>query len=285
MKKKTPKLEKFYKDSDFINNPGARPIRILSEYLGPEQKIAQQDIQNTIVFFGSARSISGKDAKKELKDLKKKQTSIVKPSSRDKQKLTYAEHRVRLAQYYDDAVELASRLTTWTKEKHQGNQTYYICSGGGPGMMEAANRGAHKAKGRSVGFNISLPFEANSNPYISPELNFEFHYFFMRKYWFAYLAKALVIFPGGFGTLDELFELLTLMQTRKMKKPIPVLIYGSDYWNKILNIPEMVKWGTISQEDLKLFHYSDSVDDAFTYLTTEIDKRFDASAESRQVFK
>lgn len=275
-KKPTPKLDKFYKNEEFINHPSSRPVRVLSEYFGPMLKLEEQELENTIVFFGSARSVSAKDAKRELQKVKAELKKKKKWTAADKRKIFLAEKRMELGQFYDDAVELADRLTRWTMEKNKGEQKYYICSGGGPGMMEAANRGAHKAKGRSVGFNISLPFEPNSNPYISKELNFEFHYFFMRKYWFAYLAKALVIFPGGFGTLDELAELLTLIQTGKMKKRIPILIYGSQYWNAAINFQSMVDWGTISQKDLNLFQFADDVDDAFEFLTREISARFGA---------
>ncbi|HMQ11058.1 MAG TPA: LOG family protein [Oligoflexia bacterium] len=259
-------LDKFYESQYFIHSREARPLRILAEYLGPEEALAKEGVEDTIVFFGSARSIPLKEAKKEQKEFLNK-LDKKNPTSLQAQKVHRLEKKVKLAQYYEDAVDLAKRLTQWTQKTHGKKQKYYICSGGGPGMMEAANKGAKQAKGRSIGLNISLPFEPNSNPYISPELNFEFHYFFMRKYWFAYQSKALVIFPGGFGTLDELAELMTLMQTQKIKRKIPVVIYGTEYWNDVMNMNAMADWGTISDKDIDLIHFTDTVEDAYQYLT------------------
>jgi len=182
-----------------------------------------------------------------------------------------ANRRVRLSRFYEDARELARRLTEWSMSHRRGR--YLVATGGGPGIMEAANRGAADIEdGRSVGLGISLPFEEKLNPYVTEELGFEFHYFFMRKYWFAYLAKAIVAFPGGFGTMDEFFEMQTLRQTAKIKKPLPTILYGADYWRQIIDIQSMVDWGTISERDLLLFHRSDTVDDAFEYLVSSIEQ-------------
>lgn len=257
---------KAYKDLDFINSVEARPLRILSEYMEPQIRLEKLNVQNTIVFFGSARILSQEVAKKGLDLLKKAK------DSKEKQR---AKNLLHMSKYYEDAVTLAKMLTEWS-DKHFGTtkKRFLICSGGGPGIMEAANRGAKLAGGQSIGFNISLPFEKNSNPYITPELNFEFHYFFTRKYWFSYLAKALVIFPGGFGTLDELAEILTLIQTQKIKKKIPILIYGKKFWNEVMNLDAMVKWGTISEKDLDLIHFSDEPKDAFNFIVEGLKKYY-----------
>ena len=224
------KTQKAYKNLDFLHSPAGRTVRILCEYEEPRQRLRDQHIRDTIVVYGSARTQAG-------------------------------------TRFYEEARELSRRLTEWSMDNEAGR--YVICTGGGPGIMEASNRGASEVDGgRSVGLGISLPFEEKVNTYVRPELAFEFHYFFMRKYWFMYLAKAAVIMPGGFGTLDELFESLTLRQTGKIKKPLPTVMYGTDYWRGVLNLQAMVDEGTIAQKDLDLVHWSDSVDDAFEYLTT-----------------
>ena len=257
---------KAYKDLDFINSVGARPIRILAEYLEPQARLDQLGIENTIVFFGSARILSRDVAQKSMDVLKK---------MKDKKNKERAKNLLHMSNYYEDAVVLSKMLTEWSmKHFGTGKKKFVVCSGGGPGIMEAANKGAKLAKGESIGFNISLPFEKNANPYITPELNFEFHYFFTRKYWFSYLAKALVIFPGGFGTLDELAEILTLIQTQKIKKKIPILIYGTGFWHKVLNLDEMVKWGTIDAKDLELIHFSDTPKDAFNFIVKGLNKYY-----------
>ncbi|MGM0689899.1 MAG: LOG family protein, partial [Bacillota bacterium] len=243
MKKKHSEPVKAYKNMDFINSSDARIIRILSEFLEPMQRFAKNRIYDTIVFFGSARTKNLQDAKKILGEIEDSiAKSPGKPDPALQEELDLAQKQLFMAQYYEDAVELARRMTEWSKSLDSVHR-FVVCSGGGPGMMEAANKGAIEAKGMSIGLNISLPMEQYSNPYISPELNFEFHYFFMRKFWFVYLAKGLVIFPGGFGTLDELFEVLTLIQTEKVKKKLPIVIYGTEYWNQIMNIDNMVKYG------------------------------------------
>jgi len=274
MDKKLTKALKAYKNMDFINSGDARVIRILAELLEPKQRLKKQNIKDTIVFFGSARTKSPVEAKKYLERVKER---IMSAKSQDSEKLQceleFAQNQVFLSRYYNDAVELAKRLTSWSKSL-DSNSRFIVCSGGGLGMMEAANRGAREAGGKSIGLNISIPMEQYPNQYISPELNFEFHYFFMRKFWFIYPAKGLIIFPGGFGTLDELFEVLTLLQTKKLTKRLPIIIYGSEYWNKIIDFEAMVKYGTISKKALDLFKFCDTVDEAFTCLTEELTKLY-----------
>ncbi len=270
MEKKHTEPVKAYKNQEFLNGPYARTLRILSEYLEPMERFKEQKIYDTIVFYGSARTRNLEDAKKILASVEEKIGKAGSESGQSLQEeLEFAKNQVFLSHYYEDAVELARRMTEWSKSLNSIYR-FVICSGGGPGMMEAANKGAIEAKGKSIGLNISLPFEQDSNPYITPELNFDFHYFFMRKFWFVYLAKGLVIFPGGFGTLDELFELLTLVQTRKVTRRLPIIIYGSEYWNQIINFDNMVKFGVISKEDRDLVRYCDTVDEAFNYLKDEL---------------
>jgi hypothetical protein len=261
---------KAYKNLDFLNSSDARTIRILAEFLEPLQRFRKENIKDTIVFFGSARTKSLEEAKILLREAEEA-VSLAKVNSDKvlKQKLAFARNQVFMAQYYEDARLLARRLTEWSLSLNSG-QRYVICSGGGPGMMEASNRGAVEGGGKSIGLNISIPTEQFSNPYITPELNFEFHYFFMRKFWFVYLAKALVIFPGGFGTLDELFEVLTLIQTEKVLKKMPIVVYGKKYWDQIIDIKKMADFGVIGEQDLDLIYFSDSVDDSYNYLTDEL---------------
>ncbi len=274
MDNKNKEPVKAYKNMEFLNSNDARSIRILSEYYEPLQRFREQKVYDTIVFYGSARTKNLVDAKKELAAVENLVEEAGDNPGQDLQKkLDKAKDQVFLAHYYEDAVELARRITEWSKSLDSVYR-FVVCSGGGPGMMEAANKGARDAKGLSIGLNISLPFEQSSNPYITPDLNFEFHYFFMRKFWFVYLAKALIIFPGGFGTLDELFELLTLIQTGKIKKNLPIVIYGSEYWNQIINLDNMVKYGVICQKDRDLVRYCDSVDDAFEYLKMELTEQY-----------
>jgi uncharacterized protein (TIGR00730 family) len=227
-----------YRNPEFVDGPEGRSMRILSEYLYPLAHFRRERVHDTVVFFGSARLME------------------MGP----------------LGRYYNEARELARRLTAWSDGLPDSTRRFVVCSGGGPGIMEAANLGAHEAGGKTIGLNINLPFEQNPNPYITPSLNFEFHYFFMRKFWFAYLAKALVIFPGGFGTLDELFEILTLAQTEKLAKKIVVVIYGSAYWKKIVNFQALVDAGTISAPDLDLFKMSDSPEESFEFLKQGLTK-------------
>ncbi len=249
---------KAYRNPDFLNSPDARTIRILAEYHEPLARFNKYGVENLIVFFGSARA-------KNLNSFDNDPTvEVSRPSTLKKE---YAD---QMSKYYEDAVELSKKLTEWSFIPNSNEQRLYICSGGGPGIMEAANKGAHLAGGKSIGLNISIPLEQNPNTYITKELMFEFHYFFIRKFWFVYLAKALIIFPGGFGTLDELMEVLTLIQTKKLGKKLPILIYGRNYWNEILNFDAMAKWGTIDKEDLNLFYFCDTVEEAYNYLVKNI---------------
>jgi uncharacterized protein (TIGR00730 family) len=274
--------EKAYKNSEFLNSPDARVVRILSEYLEPLSRFRKFRIHDTIVFFGTARNTPVKEAKQRLKEVEKEFRKSLEGKSTAshlktlKEQLREAEAGVEMAQYYEDAAKLSEMLTRWSRKLSDGEgQRFVICSGGGPGIMQAANEGAFRAGGLSVGLNISLPHEQYPNPYITPDLNFEFHYFFMRKFWFVYLAKALVIFPGGFGTLDELMEVLTLLQTGKIKKKLLVLIYGSSYWKKVINFDALAKAGAISERDLKLFSFADDPETAFKFLTSELKKNYE----------
>jgi uncharacterized protein (TIGR00730 family) len=225
-----------YRNKAFLDSSDARSLRIMSEYLYPLSHFRKEKIQDTIVFFGSARTFE------------------MGPNGK----------------YYDDARELARQITLWSDNLPTESRRFVVCSGGGPGIMEAANRGASEAKGLNVGLTISIPNEEFDNPYVSRELDFHFHYFFMRKFWFVYLAKAVVLFPGGFGTLDEMFEILTLVQTRKMKRRLPIVLFGAKFWNEVVNFDALVRYGTISPEDVNLFHRTDSVDEAFDILTKSL---------------
>jgi uncharacterized protein (TIGR00730 family) len=258
-----------YLNTEFLNSPAARTIRILSEYLEPAERLRRARIYDTIVFFGSARCLSPEEAAQRLARVKEEIGRAGSPSTELVQTRTRAETAVKLARYYQDAFDLARRLTEWSKAL-SGNRDFVICSGGSGGMMEAANRGASVAGGKTIGLNIQLPREECANPYVPRELVFNFHYFFMRKFWFLYPAKALVVFPGGFGTIDELFEVLTLIQTKKPRKTMPVVLFGTDYWDEVLNWDALVRWGTVSPEDLEIFYRANSVDDAYAYLTRRL---------------
>jgi len=249
-----------YENESFLNSPDGRLLRIISEYQEPLARFRREQIQDTVVFFGSARFQGRETAGQRLKELENR--GIVVSDAERKRAMAL----VDMSRYYEDARRLASMLTQWSTQIPSRRHRFVVTTGGGPGIMEAANLGAHEAKGKSIGLNIHLPFEQYPNPYITPSLNFEFHYFFMRKFWFAYLAKALVIFPGGFGTMDELFEILTLAQTQKLAKKILVLIYGSEYWNKVVNFQAFVDAGTVSPEDLELIRIMDSPEDGFEFL-------------------
>src|SRR6266852_8977913 len=255
-----------YCNQTFLNSPDGRLLRILSEYMEPLARFRREQIQDTVVFFGSARFRSHTDAHENLSELEK--TSGVQPSDERKKALA----SVDMARYYEDSRRLAFLLTRWSIQIPARRHRFVVTTGGGPGIMEAANLGAHEAGGKTIGLNINLPFEQNPNSYITPALNFEFHYFFMRKFWFAYLAKALVIFPGGFGTLDELFEILTLAQTEKLAKKLLVVIYGSEYWKRLINFDVMIDAGTIAASDLDLFHMADSPEEGFEFLRDGLTK-------------
>jgi uncharacterized protein (TIGR00730 family) len=229
-----------YRNREFLDGPEGRSLRILSEYLYPLSHFRRERVHDTVVFFGSARLME------------------MGP----------------LGRYYNDARELARRLTAWSDGLPDSDRRFVVCSGGGPGIMEAANRGASDAKGKTVGLNIGLPFEQRPNPFVTPELSFEFHYFFMRKFWFSYLAKALIVFPGGFGTMDEMMEILTLMQTQKLMKRMVVLLYGTTFWKEIINFDALVRHGMIAADDLNLFEFADDVDTAFKILESGLTKYY-----------
>lgn len=271
--KKTTNPLKAYENPEFLHSPEARVIRMLSEFYEPQRRFRQLKVRDTVVFFGSARTPSPEAAKKIFTEVKKKIAGKKNPPKKLMEQFEEAKMKLDMSKYYEDAVQVAYLLTKWSRSLHDGKH-FLICSGGGPGMMEAANRGAKKAGGPSLGLNIALPFEQTPNPYITPELNFEFHYFFMRKFWFAYLAKALVIFPGGFGTLDELFEILTLVQTKKIAKPLSILIYGSEYWKEVLNFDSMIRHRMIDKSDLKLFTFADTPESAFEFLKKGLTKNY-----------
>ena len=254
-------MDKAYKNLEFLSGPDARIVRILSEYLEPQSRFARYRIKDTVVFFGSARALPADRARRILEEAE---------ARGDARSIDAARVALRLAGYYEAARSLARHLTEWSKSLQQPSRRFIVCSGGGPGIMEAANRGASEAAGISIGLGISLPEEPPSNPYITRELGFEFHYFFMRKFWFVFPAKALVVFPGGFGTLDELFELLTLVQTVKIERRLPILLYGREFWEDLLRLDVLVMWGTISPEDLRLFHLVNTPEEAFDHLRTEL---------------
>jgi uncharacterized protein (TIGR00730 family) len=253
-----------YENEAFLNSPDGRILRILSEYAEPLARFRREQIQDTVVFFGSARFHSRDVAGNNLSALGEIRSQLTEKEGDVRKKQALA--AVDMARYYEDARRLAFLLSEWSIQIPARRRRFVVTTGGGPGIMEAANLGAKEAGAKTIGLNIHLPFEQSPNPYITPSLNFEFHYFFMRKFWFAYLAKALVIFPGGFGTLDELFEILTLAQTQKLAKKILVVIYGSEYWNKLINFQAMVDSGTISPEDLELFKIVDSPEEGFEFL-------------------
>ncbi len=253
-----------YQNPAFLNSPDGRILRILAEYQEPLARFRREQIQDTVVFFGSARFQGEKDAARKLASVKQQHESA--PAEQLERDLKLAQAGVDMARYYEDARRLAHMLTEWSIQIPARRRRFVVTTGGGPGIMEAANLGAHEAGGKTIGLNIHLPFEQSPNQYITPALNFQFHYFFMRKFWFAYLAKALVIFPGGFGTMDELFEILTLAQTDKLAKKILVVIYGSEYWHRVINFQAFVDAGTIAPEDVNQFKVVDSPDDAFEFL-------------------
>jgi uncharacterized protein (TIGR00730 family) len=256
-----------YMDVAFLESDDARPLRILAEYLEPLRRLKQQNIQDTVVFFGSARVHSRADATRALDRLRKR------GDARSKARLAAIKRSrkaVEWSRYYEDARELAHKLAVWSLSLESPRHRFVVCSGGGPGIMEAANRGAYEAGGKSIGFNIRLPFEQGANRYITDGLHFEFHYFFMRKFWFAYLSKALVIFPGGFGTIDEMFEILTLAQTQKLSKQLGVFIYGREYWEEIIDLKPMEEWGAINAGDLDLLKWVNSPDEAFEKLRAHL---------------
>ncbi len=252
---------KAYSNQGFLQSKDARILRILAEYLEPKSRFDRYSVDDLIVFMGSARTPSGEDAGARLAEAERTGMGVEQ-----------ARLQVKMSGYYEAARELARRLTEWSKSLDDPDRRFVVCTGGGPGIMEAANRGASEARGVNVGLTISLPEEEWGNPYITRELDIHFHYFFMRKFWFVYLAKAVVLFPGGFGTMDELFEILTLLQTRKIRKHLPVVLFGSEFWDKVVNFDAMVELGTISADDLKLVHRTDSVEEAYDHIVGELSR-------------
>ncbi len=266
------KAPKAYDNREFIHSRDGRTVRILSEYLYPDQHFRKRNIEKAIVFFGSARSYSRVQHKAKEESLKR---SLKEAIGSDKEvieaKIQALKLKHEVTGYYEDARKLSQMLCKWSKTFKESNK-FYICSGGGPGIMEAANRGAYECGEPNIGLNISLPFEQKPNQFISPDLNFEFHYFFMRKLWFVEIAAAFIVFPGGFGTMDELFEILTLQQTLKIHRPIPIILYSEKFWTSLINFELMVQLGTIKREDLNLFKFAETTDEAFNIVTQELKK-------------
>ena len=246
-----------YHNLEFIDSDVGRPIRILAEFMGPHQIFAQEGVQNTIVFFGSARTLPMSEINKRRKTCK------------DKKELARLKSLEAVAEYYDAARELGAKLGRWANKQHKG---FALMTGGGPGIMEAGNRGANDVGTSSIGLNIKLPFEQHPNPFIDDDLNLQFRYFFIRKYWFLKMARALVIFPGGFGTFDEMFEVLTLIQTKKYGERMPVVIFGKKFWNKVINWNYLAETGMIDKGDIKLVHFCDTVDEAYDAITKALEK-------------
>ena len=265
------KPRKAYEDSDFLTSADGRSIRILTEYLHPKSKFKKHKVMDTIVFFGSARLKSKSDSIRLFNELKSRDPKSMPDFAK---KLREAQLAVDMSKYYEDAVELSRRITEWSINLKTNANRFIVCTGGGPGIMEAANRGAKKAGGYSIGLNISIPFEQYVNRYVTPDLSFEFHYFFMRKFWFSYLSKALIVFPGGFGTMDELFEILTLIQTDKIRKKLAVIIYDEKYWKSVINFEKFVEYGVISREDLNLFSMCNTVDQAYEVIIKHLKKHY-----------
>jgi uncharacterized protein (TIGR00730 family) len=259
-----------YENEPFLTSPDGRILRMLAEYQEPLARFRREQIQDTVVFFGSARFQGAQDAAKSLDEVETNHGRV--SAAKMEADLKRAQAGIDMARYYEDARKLAYMLTKWSIQIPARRHRFVVTTGGGPGIMEAANQGAHEAGGKTIGLNIQLPFEQYPNQYITPSLNFQFHYFFMRKFWFAYLAKGLVIFPGGFGTMDELFEILTLAQTDKLAKKILVIIYGSEYWNRVINFQAFVDAGTVSPEDIEQFKVVDNPDEAFEFLRDGLTK-------------
>ena len=286
-----------YENPAFLNSADGRPMRIISEYLEPLARFRREQIQDTVVFFGSARFRGREEADRALELLDNTGSTQAAPSHEQPASVPQivegtastlqrkrAVAAVEMARYYEDARRLSQILTAWAMKIPTRRHRFVVTSGGGPGIMEAANRGAYEAGGKTIGLNIRLPFEQAPNPYITPSLNFEFHYFFMRKLWFAYLSKALVVFPGGFGTLDEMFEILTLAQTHKLAKKITVIIYGSEYWKRVFNLDALVDTGAISPKDIELFQFADTPEQAFEMLRKGLTENYllDEAARGKQ---
>ena len=269
--KKIVNTYKAYENPEFMNSTDARILRMLSEYMEPNLRFKKNNILDTIVFFGSARLMSKKQATTEYAKIK---SSNPKTTPNFAEKLRKAQISVEMSKYYEDTVKLSEMLTKWSMGLKLDAHRFTICTGGGPGIMEAANKGASKAGGPSIGLNISIPFEQFVNKYVTPELKFEFHYFFMRKFWFAYLSKALIVFPGGFGTMDELFEILTLVQTEKIKKQLLIVVYDEKYWKTVMNFDALVDFGVINKSDLNLFQFCNTPEKAFEVVKAHFEKNY-----------
>jgi len=265
---------KAYENLPFLKGASARGLRILAEYLEPESRFEELRIKDTVVIFGSSRILP--------RDVAEQRVAAAKELG-DAAESKRAEKQLEMSRYYEETRSIAFQLTKWSKALEGTDRRFVICSGGGPGIMEAANRGASEAKGENIGLNISIPFEQVENPYITHRLAFEFHYFFMRKYWFAYMAKVFIIMPGGFGTLDEFAEIVTLIQTHKIKKKVCIVLYGTTFWDKVLHMDALVEAGTISPEDLDLVHRSDDVDECVSYVTGWVTKNLLTKAEAAAV--
>jgi len=263
-----------HEDPRFLASTPARPIRILGEYFYPLVELKKEGIGDTIVMFGSARIESHETAQARYTRLKRQKTEEMSEAKQAKHRadLRNAKSALEMSRYYEEARQLSHKLTAWSLTLGPRPRRFVICSGGGPGIMEAANRGAFEAGGKSIGLSIELPHEQFANPYISPELSFNFKYFFMRKLWFAQIAKALIVFPGGFGTMDELWEMMTLLQTGKLAKHNLILIYGRKYWDEVLNWKAMVRWGTINEDEYNMLQFADNVDDAFDRVRAGLEK-------------
>jgi len=262
-----------HEDPKFLESTPARPLRILAEYIDPLARLKREGIGDTIVMFGSARIHSREDTLSRLDRLKRaKPVRSTKAKAKRREEIKSAKAALEMSRYYEEARALSHKITTWAMSLGPRPRRFVICSGGGPGIMEAANRGAYEAGGKSIGLSIELPHEQFSNPYISPELSLNFHYFFMRKLWFAQIAKALVVFPGGFGTMDELWEMMTLSQTGKLPRNNLILIYGRKYWDDVMNLKSMVRWGTINESEYQLIQYADNVDEAFELIRADLEK-------------
>ncbi len=270
MTERTRRAVKAYSNPGFLNSKEARALRILAEYLEPKSRFEHHKVDDTIVFMGSARIKSREAAEAALAAAQASGGDPNAAGNASSVHLERAQMDLRMSAYYEAARELASRLTQWSKELDPKERRFVVCTGGGPGIMEAANRGAAEARGINVGLTISIPVEEFDNPYVTRELAFHFHYFFMRKFWFAYLAKAVIVFPGGFGTLDELFELLTLVQTRKMTKPMPIVLFGTEYWRDVIDFDALSRYGTISPRDMELVYRTDSVDEAYDWIVLKL---------------
>ena len=261
---------KAYNNKEFLNGQAARPIRVLCELIEPEERLKENEVKDTIVFFGSARPKPQEVIDRELNDFRETLDHENQISEEQKSELGRLERIQKLSKYYGEAVNLANKVSKWSRNENSGMRNCFVCSGGGPGIMEAANRGAHEADTRSIALGISLPFEQGVNQYADPNLSFEFHYFFIRKFYFLYHAKAVFVFPGGFGTMDELFETLTLIQTNKLQKKMPIYLYGREFWEGLINFEKFAEWGVISPSDLKLFKMVNSVDEALDSLIDDI---------------